>query len=60
VYGGHSGGDYGIMQDIVRYFNGDHSSKSMTLLDDSVESHLLVFASEDSRKTRRVVELSKN
>lgn len=59
TYGGHSGGDYGIMHDIVRYFNGDNSSVSITWLDDSVESHLLVFAAEDSRKTRRVVELSK-
>ncbi len=59
TYGGHSGGDYGIMHDIVRYFNGDNSSVSITWLDDSVESHLLVFAAEDSRKTRSVVELSK-
>ena len=60
TYGGHSGGDYGIMYDIVRYFNGDRSSASITYLDDSVDSHLLVFAAEDSRKTRTVVEISKN
>ena len=57
-YGGHSGGEYGIMQDVVRYLNGDKDSMSITLLDDSVESHLLVFAAEESRKTRKVVELA--
>lgn len=57
LYGGHSGGDYGIMSDIVRYLNGDKVSESITLLDDSVESHLLVFAAEESRKDRKVVDL---
>lgn len=56
-YGGHSGGDYGIMHDIVRYLNGEKASSSITYLDDSVASHLLVFAAEESRKTRSVVEL---
>ena len=57
VYGGHSGGDYGIMYDLVRYLNGDRSSMSITLLDDSVASHLLVYAAEESRKTRKVIDL---
>ncbi len=57
VYGGHSGGDYGIMYDLVRYLNGDRSSMSITLLDDSVASHLLVYAAEESRKARKVIDL---
>lgn len=57
VYGGHSGGDYGIMYDLVRYLNGDRTSMSITLLDDSVASHLLVYAAEESRKAKKVVEL---
>ena len=57
VYGGHSGGDYGIMHDLVRYLNGDCTSVSITLLDDSVQSHFLVYAAEESRKTKTVVEL---
>ena len=56
-FGGHSGGDYGIMHDIVRYLNGERSSKSITLLEDSISSHLLVYAAEESRKTGRVVNL---
>ena len=57
TYGGHSGGDYGIMHDVVRYLNGDKASMSITLLDDSVASHLLVYAAEESRKTRKVIDL---
>ena len=57
VYGGHNGGDYGIMYDLVRYLNGDRSSRSITLLDDSVASHLLVYAAEESRKARKVIDL---
>ena len=56
-YGGHNGGDYGIMYDLVRYLNGERTSMSITLLDDSVVSHLLVYGAEESRKTGRVVEL---
>lgn len=59
VYGGHSGGDHGIMHDIVRYLNGDQCSKSITFLDDSVQSHCLVFAAEKSRKTGSIVDVSK-
>ena len=56
-YGGHSGGDYGIMYDLVRYLNGDKSSMSITLLQDSLASHLLVYGAEKSRKTNTSVEI---
>ena len=56
-FGGHSGGDYGIMHDIVRYLNGESASSSITLLKDSIASHLLVYGAEESRKTYKVVEL---
>ena len=49
-YGGHSGGDYGIMNDLVRYLNGESASPSITHLHDSVRSHLLVYGAEESRK----------
>ena len=52
-YGGHSGGDYAIMYDLVRYLNGERNSMSITLLKDSIASHLLVYAAEESRKTER-------
>lgn len=56
-YGGHSGGDYGIMYDLVRYLNGEKNSISITLLEDSINSHLLVYAAEESRKNKRIVEM---
>ncbi len=52
-YGGHSGGDYGIMNDLVRYLNGERASLSITHLHDSVASHLLVYGAEESRKNGR-------
>lgn len=58
LYGGHSGGDYGIMHDIVRYLNGESTSKSITLLQDSVKSHYIVYGAEESRKTGKVIKLS--
>ena len=57
-YGGHSGGDYGIMHDLVRYLNGEKSSASITLLEDSAASHLLVYGAEESRKTGKIVSLA--
>lgn len=56
-HGGHSGGDYGIMYDLVRYLNGEKTSRSITLLSDSIESHLIVYAAEESVKTGKAVTL---
>lgn len=56
-FGGHNGGDYAIMHDLVRYFNGDKSSVSITSLEDSVYGHLCVFAAEQSRKTHSIVNI---
>ena len=53
-FGGHSGGDYMIMHDLVRYLNGDKSSVSITSLADSVNGHMCVYAAEDSRKNGRI------
>ena len=54
-YGGHGGGDYAIMHELVRYLNGDTSSVSITSLDDSVNGHLVVYAAEESVKTDKGV-----
>lgn len=56
-YGGHCGGDYAIMHDIVRYLNGVETSSSITILKDSITSHMLVFGAEESRKTNKIVKL---
>ena len=56
-YGGHGGGDYAIMYELVRYLNGDNSSISITGIDDSINGHLVVYMAEKSRKLGRAVTL---
>ncbi len=56
-YSGHAGGDYAIIHDLVRYLNGDRSSHSITALKDSINSHLVVYAAEKSRKEHTAVKL---
>ncbi len=57
--GGHYGGDYYIMKDLVRFLNDEPTSVSTTVIDDSVNSHLICYAAEKSRKEKVVVELKK-
>ncbi len=57
AFGGHAGGDYAIMHELVRYLNGDDSSISITHIDDSINSHLVVYAAEESIKTHKTVEI---
>jgi predicted dehydrogenase len=52
---GHSNGDYCLMYDYVRYLNGDKSSISITSIEDSVNGHKCVYASETSRKDGVIV-----
>lgn len=54
---GHFGGDYNLMKEAVRYFNGESASVSVTKIDDSINGHLVVYAAERSRKTATVVEI---
>ena len=56
-YGGHGGGDYAIMYELLRYFDGDMSSVSITTLDDSINSHLVVYAAEKSLKNKITVNI---
>lgn len=47
---GHSGGDTGIVRDLIRYYlEPDFDSGYITTLDRSAESHYVAFAAEDSR-----------
>ena len=53
----HLGGDFALMRDIVSYFAGEGMSHSLTYIEDSVNGHLIVYAAEESRKTRKVIDL---
>lgn len=53
---GHGGGDFGLMRDFVKALRGE-ATKHQTTARVSLESHLLAFAAEEARLTRRVVEM---
>ena len=56
---GHYGGDYYIMKDVVHRLSGIKGSFSTAMIEDSISSHLLVYAAEESRKTGKTVYLRK-
>lgn len=56
--GGHYGGDYYIMRDLVRFLNGMPTSVSTTVIDDSINSHLICYAAEKARNENVVVNLN--
>ena len=48
---GHGGGDTRMVYDVIRLFRGDDFDQSgITSIDRSVESHLVAFAAEESRR----------
>ena len=55
--GGHGGGDQGIMRAFLGALRGDDRDL-LTTAAESLDSHLLAFAAEEARLTRRVVETS--
>ncbi|MBR7178251.1 MAG: Gfo/Idh/MocA family oxidoreductase [Oscillospiraceae bacterium] len=52
---GHGGGDYGILRDFLHVLR--HGGESRTSANVSLQSHLICFAAEKSRKEHIVVEL---
>lgn len=52
---GHGGGDYGIIRDFVRILRDGGESRSSAQI--SLQSHLICFAAEKSRKEHVVVDL---
>lgn len=54
---GHYGGDHYLMKDLIRYLNGEKTSVSMTVIEDSVNGHLCCYGGDLARKEHRVVNL---
>lgn len=54
---GHYGGDYFLMKDAVRYFNGISESVSVTKIEDSLNGHYVCYAAEISRKEGKILSL---
>ncbi|WP_339316176.1 Gfo/Idh/MocA family oxidoreductase [Paenibacillus sp. FSL R10-2734] len=55
---GHGGGDDGIMKDFVALVQSGEGSHSRSSAVVSVQSHLMAFAAETSRKEQRVIQMS--
>jgi len=56
--GGHGGGDYGLMASFIKAVANDDPSGLLSGPDETLESHLMVFAAEQSRRENRVVQMS--
>ena len=54
---GHGGGDFGIVRSFVNAINGS-PDKSITTARESLESHLLAFAAEESRLNKTVINMA--
>lgn len=56
---GHAGGDDGLMRDFVQRLRsrlaGNEVPRAQTSLTESIDSHLMAFAAEESRTTGRIV-----
>jgi predicted dehydrogenase len=52
---GHYGGDYFLVKDLLKLLRGEGTSVSLTALEDSVNSHLVVYAAEKSRLEKKIV-----
>jgi predicted dehydrogenase len=58
ILGGHGGGDYGLMDRFVRAVARNDLSFILSGVDESFESHRMVFAAERARKENRVIDLA--
>ena len=57
ILGGHGGGDYGIMHSFVEAVSHNDPSRILSGADESLETHRMVFAAEESRRNHCVVDL---
>lgn len=57
IASGHGGGDTGIMIDLIRYLNGESSSKSICDVETSYLNHLLAFAAEEARISNTIIDM---
>jgi predicted dehydrogenase len=57
ILGGHGGGDYGLMDRFVHAVASNDPSAILSGADESLETHLIVFAAEQARRQHSVVNL---
>ena len=56
---GHSGGDAGFMRDVVRQMQTDGAYAGRTNIAQSIESHLIALAAEESRVTGKTIRMTR-
>jgi len=54
---GHEGGDIGVLENFLEAVRENNPSMILTGVDETLESHLIVFAAERSRLERRVIDV---
>ena len=57
IFGGHGGGDRGIIRSFCAYLTGKYEGNSITDIGTSVENHLVTFAAEQSRLSGTVINM---
>ncbi len=57
ILSGHGGGDGGIVDSFIAAIETGDTSHILSGLDESLESHLMTFAAEESRRTGNVVKI---
>lgn len=57
ISGGHGGGDQGVMDSFVSAIANNDQSRIVSGLDETLESHLIVFAAEKARKENKVINI---
>jgi predicted dehydrogenase len=57
ILGGHGGGDYGLMSTFINAVANNDPSGLLSGPDETLESHLMVFAAEQARRENRVVNM---
>lgn len=54
---GHGGGDAGTMKSFIKLVREGGTGEALTSADVSIQSHIMAFAAEESRLTKKVIEL---
>jgi len=57
ILGGHGGGDFGLMDSFIAAVSDGDASHILSGPEETLETHLMVFAAEQARHERRVVEV---
>ena len=57
MYGGHGGGDIGIVNALYDYLTDAKTAEEVSEIGISCKNHMLVFAAEKSRMTNTVVDI---